>query len=71
MINKIFATFVLLILCNPLSLCQEAQIPYGNFERHPLDNMPVLERDKFGNTNPAPVPKRGLEYRRFLLPYLS
>jgi len=66
MINKIFATFVLLILCNPLSLCQEAQIPYGNFERHPLDNMPVLERDKFGNTNPAPVPKRGLEYRRFL-----
>ena len=33
-----------------------------------FDNMPILERDNFGNDNPNPIPRRGIEFRKYLAP---
>ena len=46
---------------------EQVQVPPLRFvERDPLDNMPILERNQFGNENPAPIPNRGPEYKNFL-----
>jgi hypothetical protein len=30
--------------------------------------MPILDRDNFGNDNPNPLPRRGIEFRKYLAP---
>jgi len=37
-------------------------------DKDPLDNMPILESIPVGNESPAPIAKRGIEFRKFLAP---
>ena len=48
-------------------------MPANSFQKNPkfydidaFDNMPILERDNFGNDNPLPIAKRGPEYKKYL-----
>lgn len=72
MLKKFLLTLVLLTSILPSGASQQLlqpELPSRQerfVERDPLDNMPILERNQFGNENPAPIPKRGPEYRKFL-----
>ena len=72
MIKKILLMLVFLLGLFPSSgfsqlPVEQSELPPMRFvERDPLDNMPILERNQFGNENPAPIPNRGPEYKNFL-----
>jgi hypothetical protein len=66
MFKKIFLSLLaILSLSQPIGLSQEAPL-FNQIERDPLDNMPILEKNKFGVVNPPPIARRGQEYRKFL-----
>lgn len=52
-------------MANPISSSQD--LPKFQYI-DPFDNMPILEKDKFGNDYPPPIEKRGPEYRKYLAP---
>jgi hypothetical protein len=60
-----YALLSLLIVINPINSSQD--VPKFKYI-DPFDNMPILEPDHFGNDNPVPIEKRGLEYRKYLAP---
>jgi hypothetical protein len=68
MIKKLFLVLFISLCSSSLIISQESIQMKQFVERDPLDNMPILEKNKFGVVNPAPIPKRGPEYRRFLSP---
>lgn len=66
MIKKLFSAIVLFFfMSNPVGSVQDNPRFY---DIDNLDNMPILERDKFGNENPPPIARRGPEFRRYLAP---
>jgi hypothetical protein len=66
MLKKITFFFIIfLTIVFPVNSYQDAQRFY---DIDSFDNMPILERDNFGNDNSPPVPKRGPEFRRYLAP---
>ena len=66
MIKRFFFTLLSFVLTtNPSVSYQDAPKFY---DIDSFDNMPILERDKFGNENPAPIPRRGPEFRKYLAP---
>lgn len=69
MLKKLLFTLVLVFGFVPTTAIPqppEGFTPLRFAEVDPLDNMPILETEKFGTENPAPIPKRGPEYRKFL-----
>lgn len=66
MIKKLIASLVLsLFAVSPINSYQDEPRFY---DIDSFDRMPILERDKFGNENPAPIPRRGPEFRKYLAP---
>jgi hypothetical protein len=69
MLKKLLFTLVLVFIFVPvaaISQTPDSALQQRFVERDPLDNMPIMEREKFGNENPEPIPKRGPEYRKYL-----
>jgi len=60
----IYSVFTLFVLAGSLN----SQNTFKFVDKDPLDNMPILERNPVGVEYPAPVAKRGIEYRKFLAP---
>jgi len=72
MFKKVFSSIILFFgICSTAIFSQEIdnklnKLNQNNVEIDSLDNMPILEKNKFGNTNAAPVEQRGKEFRKFL-----
>ena len=68
MLKKLLALLFLFTLYAPINSNQN---PQRFYDIDSLDNMPILEREQFGNENPAPIPKRGTEFRKYLSPSIK